>query len=114
MKQVVVVVLALLLSSCSSWVYKLDIPQGNFLNQEDVDKLRVDMTKEQVSYVLGTSLLINPFKDDDWYYVFTRRLGATDKTIKKQLVVSFVNNKLVSITGDYDTPENFTTPLETE
>jgi outer membrane protein assembly factor BamE len=114
MKQVVVVLLALILSGCSSWVYKLDIPQGNFLNQDDVDKLRVDMTKEQVSFVLGTSLLLNPFKEDNWHYVYTRRSGLTDETLRRELIVEFENDKVKAISGDYKVPENFNVPLDAE
>lgn len=112
MKQILLIVAALTLTACSSWVYKLDIPQGNFLNQDDVDKLRIEMTKEQVEFVLGSPLIKNPFKVGTWHYVYTRKSGRTDKTLRKELVVVFENDKLLSISGDYKTPEDFNTPLE--
>ena len=31
---------------CSNWIYRIDVPQGNFLDERDVEKLRVGMTKE--------------------------------------------------------------------
>ena len=44
---------ALTLSGCSL-VYRIDIPQGNYVEQKQVDKLRQGMTREQVEFVLGS------------------------------------------------------------
>lgn len=112
MKQLAVILLSLVLSGCSLWIYKYDITQGNFLNQRDVDKLRVQMTKEQVEYVLGAPVIENAFNDDKWHYVFTKKSGKTDETSRKELVVVFENNLLADISGDFDKPEEFSTPLD--
>ena len=113
MKQMMVVLVAVFtLAGCSSWVYKYDITQGNFLNQDDVDKLRVQMTKEQVEYVLGSPVIQNPFKSDNWHYVYTIRSGKTDKTSRIELVVKFENGGLVEVSGDFEKPKDFDTPLD--
>lgn len=113
MKQILVVIfLSLFVASCSSWVYKYDINQGNFLSQRDVNKLRIDMTKEQVQFVLGTALVKNPFRSDNWHYVYTRRVGKTDELERRELVAHFENDRLVKITGDYIIPEEFNQPLD--
>ena len=111
MKQILII-LALSLSGCSSWVYKYDISQGNFLRQADVDKLRINMTKEQVQYVLGTPVIENPFKSDKWHYVFMLKSGKTDLTSRKELVVVFNNDTLSSISGDFKEPEEFNKSLD--
>ena len=67
--RVFIVAAALLLSACSSWVYRIDIPQGNYLEQKDIDKLQIEMTKEQVKYVLGSPVVIDPFNDNIWHYI---------------------------------------------
>lgn len=57
--------LTLSLSACSvfDWlVYKPDIPQGNYMEPQQVEKLRIDMTKEQVEFVLGRPVLRDSFK----------------------------------------------------
>lgn len=100
------------LSGCSNWVYKYDISQGNYLNQDDVDKLRIEMTKEQVEYVLGTPLIKNPFKSDRWFYVYTLKSGKTDKTSQIEVVINFADGKLISVEGDLEVPEEFNTPLD--
>ena len=63
-KTLVLVAGLISLSACSSWVYRIDIPQGNFLEQKDVNKLRVAMTKEQVQFVLGNPVAENSFDKD--------------------------------------------------
>jgi len=115
MKQMMVVLVAVLtLSGCSNWVYKFDITQGNFLNQDDVDKLRIEMTKEQVEYVLGSPVIENPFKSDSWHYIYTKRSGKTDKTSRTELIVKFENNRLVEVSGDFEKPKDFDTPLDAQ
>ena len=115
MKKIFLILLTLtVVSGCSSWVYKYDIVQGNYLNTRDIDKLRVEMTKEQVKYVLGTPVVSNSFRDDDWHYVYTIRLGKTDEFVKKELIVHFVDGKVNKVTGDFDQPKDFNTPLDGE
>jgi outer membrane protein assembly factor BamE (lipoprotein component of BamABCDE complex) len=38
------------------------------LDQKDLDKLQVGMTREQVRFVLGTPVAASPFRDDRWDY----------------------------------------------
>ena len=107
-------IVALTLSSaagCSSWVYRITIPQGNFLEQSDVDKLRVNMTREQVLYVLGRPIAEDAFDKNTWRYVYSFNKGRANEQYKS-LVLNFENEKLVTVSGDYEQPENFTTPLE--
>ncbi|HET9679710.1 MAG TPA: outer membrane protein assembly factor BamE, partial [Gammaproteobacteria bacterium] len=48
----------LLLPACT--VYRLDIQQGNFIDQEMRDQLEVGMTREQVLFVMGTPMVKDP------------------------------------------------------
>lgn len=107
-------IVALTLSSaagCSSWVYRINIPQGNFLEQSDVDKLRVNMTREQVIYVLGKPIAEDAFDKNTWRYVYSFNKGRANEQYKS-LVLNFENEKLVTVSGDYEQPKNFTTSLE--
>lgn len=113
MKQILVIfILSLSLSGCSLWIYKYDINQGNYLNQDDVNKLRINMTKEQVQYVLGTPVVQNPFKSHKWHYVYTQKSGKTNLTKRKELVVNFDGDSLTTISGDFDVPEDFNKSLD--
>ncbi len=99
------------LSACSSWVYRIDIPQGNFLEQKDIDKLRVAMTKEQVKFVLGTPVASNAFDDDTWHYFYALKSGNGNH-FEKQLIVEFKDNQLQDIKGDFEKSADFNTPLD--
>ncbi|WP_394226677.1 outer membrane protein assembly factor BamE [Pseudoalteromonas spongiae] len=97
-------------SGCSSWLYRMPIPQGNFLEQSDIDKLRVEMTREQVLYVLGQPIAKDAFDESNWYYLYQFNPGR-DSEVRKELVVEFEGDKLKALRGDYETPETFNTPL---
>lgn len=103
-----------LLTGCSYFdnlVYKIDIPQGNYLEQRQVDKLRVDMTREQVVYILGTPIAQGAFENNIWHYVYRYKTGK-GKVFKKELTLTFVNNRLATVEGDFTLPEDYYTPLE--
>ena len=66
-------VLALSLSACSTVekvVYRIDVPQGNYLEAATVAQVKQGMTAQQVQYLLGTPVLIDPYSNLTWYYVF--------------------------------------------
>ncbi|GAA5186271.1 outer membrane protein assembly factor BamE [Ferrimonas gelatinilytica] len=119
MKQFRTLVLAATLttavSGCSvfDWmVYKIDIPQGNFIEQVQVDKLRVGMTPEQVEFVLGRPVLRDSFASDTWYYVYQFKNGRTNELTRKELVVNFTDGKVSTLKGDYEVGDDFYTPLD--
>lgn len=70
------VVLALSLSACSTVekvVYRIDVPQGNYLEAASVAQVKQGMTVQQVQYLLGTPVLIDPYSNLTWYYVFLQQ-----------------------------------------
>ncbi|MDX1678839.1 outer membrane protein assembly factor BamE [Arsukibacterium sp.] len=99
------------LSACSNMIYRIDVPQGNYLEQKDIDKLRVAMTKEQVKFVLGSPVADNPFDNDTWHYFYSLK-GGRGNNFEKQLIVEFKDNKLQDISGDFNKSEDFNTPLD--
>jgi outer membrane protein assembly factor BamE len=99
--------LLILLSGCSSWSnpidrikpHKIDIPQGNALNQEMLDKLRPGMTQSQVRFILGTPLLVDPFHNNRWDYVY--RLEKEGRLVEnRRVTVVFENERLKELQGD--------------
>lgn len=94
---------ALTLSGCSL-VYRIDIPQGNYVEQKQVDKLRQGMTREQVSYVLGTPMLRDGFDPNTWYYLYEFQPGRGEKE-RKELTLTFANDRLTTVTGTSRCPQ---------
>ena len=99
---------ALLMSS--GCVYRIDVPQGNFIEQKQVEQLRAGMTREQVAYVLGSPMVQDAFDNATWHYVYYLREGWNEPK-QKQLTVRFVNDKLASVSGDFPAPASFNLPL---
>lgn len=79
--------------------YRIDIQQGNVVTKEMLDKLQPGMTRSQVRFVLGTPLLVDPFRTDRWDYVyFFDKRG--DRTEQRQLRVYFKDDKMIRYEGD--------------
>lgn len=68
MRALLILLLGLSLGACSL-VYKLPTRQGNVIEQKQLDKLELGMTKDQVKYLLGTPIAASPFRDDRWDYL---------------------------------------------
>ena len=69
-------------------VHKIDVQQGNALEQDKVSELREGMTKEQVRYLLGTPLVQDVFHPDRWDYVYDFIPGYGDRE-RRHLAVFF-------------------------
>ena len=93
-----VAVLALSLSACSTVekvVYRIDVPQGNYLEQDKIAQLQIGMNQVQVQYLLGTPVLRDVFAENRWDYVFIKREGHNDP-IQRTLLVYFDNKGIVT------------------
>ncbi len=77
----------LVLGGCSSLrfpgVYRIDIPQGNFVTEDMLSQLQPGMTPEQVRFALGAPTLIDPFTANVWFYPMTYRPGKGEKVSQK-------------------------------
>jgi outer membrane protein assembly factor BamE len=110
--RVAIIVTALTLSSCSSWVFRYDVPQGNYLEQKSIDKLQVGMTKEQVKFILGSPVVIDTFNDNTWSYIYKLKSGRNrDFDKRKEFIINFSEDKLISASGDFTLSDKFNTPF---
>ena len=85
----------------ANWItpYKIDVIQGNFVSKEQVEALKVGMTRAQVKDVLGTPLVSSLFHTDRWDYVFTlKRQGVEPQSFK--YAVFFKGDQLERFEGD--------------
>lgn len=93
-----IALLAVGVSGCSTVkkvVYRIDVPQGNYLEQDKVEQVKVGMNAEQVQYLLGTPMLRDAFGGNRWTYVFIKREGYKDPE-QRTLQIYFDNKGLVS------------------
>ena len=91
---------AVLLSGCNL-IYKQTIQQGNALEADDLQQLKVGMSKRQVSLILGTPAIHDPFHLNRWDYVYTFRPRGREG-IQRIITLSFDDGQLVAIEGDID------------
>ncbi|MDY0013494.1 MAG: outer membrane protein assembly factor BamE [Rhodocyclaceae bacterium] len=79
--------------------YRIDIRQGNHVDQGMVSQLRKGMTRDQVRFVLGTPLLTDVFHADRWDYLYRFAPGSGDLE-QRRIAVFFQDGKLDHVEGD--------------
>jgi|SRR5262245_17868274 len=95
-----IVVAALLLSACNLLApYRAEVQQGNVVTQDMIAKLQPGMTRSQVRFALGTPLLVDPFRQDRWDYVYMLMKQGEVKE-RRRIVVVFKDDRLVALEGD--------------
>lgn len=94
---------ALLLAACSGtgqvMPYKIDIQQGNAVNQEMVDKLKPGMSKTQARFIMGTPLITDAFHADRWDYVYRFQKGGR-LIEERRVTLIFEGDTLKRLEGD--------------
>lgn len=85
--------------------HRIDVQQGNALEQEAVEKLKTGMTRSQVRFLLGTPLLVDPFHSNRWDYVYNYRT-AGKLTERKRLALIFEGDVLARFDSEGFTPQS--------
>ena len=105
-KWITVFLLSAALALSSGCVYRANIAQGNLIEQEDLDQLKVGMTKSQVRFLLGTPMVDDPFHLNRWDYVYYLKLGRKKASFQRWLTVFFENDLVVKIVEDQELDPN--------
>ncbi len=66
-----------LMTGCAP--HKLDIHQGTVLTEEKLDSLRIGMDQQQVQFVMGSPLLLDPFHKERWDYYYSFKPGRDER-----------------------------------
>lgn len=81
-------------------IYRLEIQQGNIIDQAMVDQLRPGMSKRQILYIMGSPMLDDYFHRNRWEYVYYEKKENADPK-EKRLALFFNNDSLAGIQGDF-------------
>ena len=92
--------MALCLILCSACVYRVDVQQGNLLEDTDIDAIKVGMTRSQVRFLLGTPVVEDFFHGDRWDYIYYFRKGRSRKAERSWLIVYFDDDRVSEILRD--------------
>lgn len=80
--------------------YQPDIQQGNIINNSDLREIHYGMSKQEVLFILGTPMVIDPFNEQRWDYFYSRRNQQRKQTDQRVITVIFDGDKLVEMKGD--------------
>jgi len=76
--------------------YRVLVQQGNVIEESKIDALKINMTKEQVIFLLGEPVLNNIFDKNRWDYVYYKK---RDPEVSRLNMISifFKNENVVSM-----------------
>jgi outer membrane protein assembly factor BamE len=86
--------LAALASGC---VYRINIQQGNFLDQTAVDQVKPGMTRSQIRYLLGTPMVADSFNKERWDYIYYLKKGRSRHVDSRRVTVYFEGDKVTKL-----------------
>jgi outer membrane protein assembly factor BamE len=97
----------LFLSGCNKekipGVYRIDIQQGNDVSQDMINKLKPGMNKNQVSFIMGTPLLIDTFHPNRWDYIYSFHPGNGQREQRRVTLFFDENEQLTHLVGNIKT-----------
>ena len=71
------IAVTLLLTNCASYDFsRRVVQQGNLLPPSKIERLKIGMSKEDATILMGDSLLSPTFNNDRWDYAYTWRKGS--------------------------------------
>ena len=88
-----------LLTACTSFTpYKMEIRQGNYVTAEMSQKVKIGMSRQQVSSILGSPLVSDVFHANRWDYIY--RFEEKGKLVEQQRFTLFFTGDFVSRIDD--------------
>ncbi len=81
------------------FIYKVEVQQGNLLTKEELEKVKIGMSKRHITYLIGSPNIIDPFHKDRWEYIFTLKPGRGDYKENKITFLFDKDDKLTKIIG---------------
>lgn len=88
------------LLAAAACVDRLDIQQGNLLEDKDVVQIEVGMTRSQVQFLLGTPMISDSFHRDRWDYAYYLTRGRSPNVERRWVVVYFEDDRVSRVERD--------------
>jgi outer membrane protein assembly factor BamE len=92
--------LALIALGTGACVYRIDIQQGNLLEEAAIEQAAVGMTKNQIIFLLGTPMVTDTFHEDRWDYTYYLRRGRSREVERRWIIVYFDGDVVSRIEKD--------------
>lgn len=89
--------IACLLGGC---VYRIDVQQGNLLEEETIDQVEVGMSRSAVEFLLGTPMVADSFHKDRWDYPYYLKSGRSREIQRRWVIVYFQDDRVARVERD--------------
>jgi outer membrane protein assembly factor BamE len=101
-KRLLILTCCLLALGGCNIIYKQNIQQGNAIEQDKLEQLKLGMTMNQVAFLMGTPAIRDPFHHDRWDYFNSIAIRGGDP-VTRLVTLRFENAILTEMTGvDFD------------
>ncbi|MEK6749833.1 MAG: outer membrane protein assembly factor BamE [Pseudomonadota bacterium] len=99
------VLLASVFTACA--IHRPDVQQGNVLTKDMTEQLKPGISKRQVTFILGTPLVEDPFHTGRWDYLYLLAPGEPGMTKQfKRVTLYFKGDTLDRYSADLDVKMN--------
>ena len=89
---------ASILAAAGLWlcacIYRIDIQQGNLLEESVIDQVEIGMTRSQVQFLLGSPMVEDSFHPDRWDYTYYFQAGRSQDIVRRWFIVYFENDRV--------------------
>jgi outer membrane protein assembly factor BamE len=92
--------LAMCALSLSACVYRMNIQQGNLLEEDTIDQVEIGMSRSAVEFLLGTPMVADSFHEDRWDYPYYLKLGRSRDILRRWIIVYFEGDQVSRIERD--------------
>ncbi len=72
--------------------YRVEIQQGNVISAEQIEKLTPGTSRNEVRFILGTPLIVDPFHAERWDYFYSLDPAKGEQVTKYRLSIWFEND----------------------
>ena len=96
-KIVLIAALAIMATGC---IFRIDIQQGNLLEESAVNQVEIGMTRSQVRFLLGTPMVADSFHQNRWDYTYYFQEGKSKEIEQRWLIVYFAEDQVERIEKD--------------
>jgi len=79
--------------------YAPPVQQGNAITQKQLQRLRTGMSQAQVVAIMGTPILTNTFRNNEYDYVYTYQVFS-HRLKERKVVIHFRNGRVASMHKD--------------
>ena len=92
---------ASILAAAGLWlcacIYRIDIQQGNLLEESVIDQVEIGMTRSQVQFLLGSPMVADSFHQDRWDYTYYFKQGRSREVERRWFIVYFENDRVATL-----------------